>query len=57
MLREFDLLLDQHQILQDPLRMEMAYEFFANIVKGDALYNWLDGTSTYTVPKCWCDLY
>ena len=42
MLREFHSLLDQHQILGDALRVEMAYEFFSDTVKGDALDNWLE---------------
>ena len=42
MLREFNSLLEQHQILGDPLKVEMAYEFFADTVKGVALNNWLE---------------
>ena len=42
MLRESNSLLEQYQILEDPLRVEIAYEFFADTVKGDALDNWLE---------------
>ena len=42
MLREFNTLLRQHGILEDELRVEMAYEFFADTVKGDALDTWLE---------------
>ena len=36
------LIIGSNQIWDDPLRVEMAYEFFADTVKGDALDNWLE---------------